>query len=452
VSTRAGTDQTVYIDKNLTLEGGHTYKEWSEPPDPDTYPTTLDADEMGRVAVIKGNMYVTLEALHFTKGRAEDGTLSNNGAGIWTDSSLTLEDSSVFENIADNNGGGFYCDGSGSGNTCSPVLKNVTFTDNSADTGGGAMFNNGMDGASNPSLTNVTFSGNSSGWYGGAMHNYGWHGESSPSLNDVTFSDNSSVYYGGAMYNDGFRGESSPNLTNVTFSGNTAGDHGGAMHNNGHDGKSNPSLTNVVFSGNSADYGGAMFNYGRLSGTSSPSLTHVTFSGNAATESGGAMYNFGYDGTSSPEVYNSILWNNQDSSGTGKISSTIRNIDDATINLTHSLIQASGGSNNWQLDNSFVDGGGNIDKNPKFVTPVNPSKAPTTAGNLRLKVGSPAIDAGNNIYVEGVFQDLEGWFRKVDGDRDGTITVDMGAHEYQIDYPFKNYLPWAFFHAGVIGE
>jgi predicted outer membrane repeat protein len=458
VNTRAGTDQTVYIDKDLTLEGGHTQTDWSKPPDPDTYPTTLDADEKGRVAVIKGNVDVTLEALQFTNGRANDGTLSNNGAGIWTDSSLTLKASNVFGNIADNNGGGFYCDGAGSGNPCNPILKKVIFNDNQAKVWGGAMFNDGkegesspeltgvtftsnsadyggamfnyaLDGKSNPSLTNATFSGNSAEAKGGAVYNFGVSGVSNPNLTKILFFDNIADESGGAMYNDGCSGESSPTLTSVTFSGNSADLDGGAMLNDGHSsGSSSPTLINVILSGNFAGYyGGAIYNYG-YGGESTPTLTNVTFSGNSAGDTGGAIYNRGETGTCSPEVYNSILWNNQDKNGTGTIGATIRN-NIATTILSHSLIQASGGSINWKLDNSFVDGGGNIDNNPMFVTPVNPSNAPTTAGNLRLKVGSPAIEAGKNAFITGILTDLDGEDRIIDGNMDGRLIVDMGAYE-----------------------
>jgi hypothetical protein len=57
-------------------------------------------------------------------------------------------------------------------------------------------------------------------------------------------------------------------------------------------------------------------------------------------------------------------------------------------------------------------------------------------GNLRLKAGSPCIDAGYNAAVpEGIRRDLDGNPRIVVGTTSaplGTVpVVDMGAYEYQ---------------------
>jgi hypothetical protein len=81
---------------------------------------------------------------------------------------------------------------------------------------------------------------------------------------------------------------------------------------------------------------------------------------------------------------------------------------------------------------SSYPGAGNINADPKFVDGAG--------GDLRLQSGSPCIDRGNNYIdyfpiVPG-FQllpstDLDGNWRIVDGNGDGTPTVDMGAYERQ---------------------
>lgn len=330
-------------------------------------------------------------------GIVDDGTLNDNGGGIWSNSEFTLTNSIIFSNTAPLGfGGGMYS------LDVSPILSNVVFSNNSAPNGG-AMYNDGgNNGNSNPVLVNVIFSGNSA------------------------------ANFGGAMFNDGsFSGTSNPKLSNVAFSGNSSGDSGGAMYNDGHSsGNSNPVLTNVNFSGNSVgEDGGAMYNDGYSSGNSNPVLTNVTFSGNSANLDGGAMFNDGRSsGSSSIRVYNSILWNNQANGVTGTITATVH-IPSGTITFTHSLVEGSGGSGSSWVGGDYKDGGGNKDENPLFITPVTPATAPTADGDLRLTENSPAIDMGNNNFIN-VPIDLDGNQRIVDGDSNGTATVDMGAYEF----------------------
>ncbi len=291
-----------------------------------------------------------------------------------TDSTAVLDGFTITAGNADgtdpyDRGGGMYI------NSGSPTLRNLTFSGNLASFGGGLANVN-----SSPTMTNVTFCYNSANHRGGGLSNL----SSSPILTDVTFISNSAMYLGGGMMDYG----SSPLLTNVTFSGNSAHDGGGI-----YDAFSSPSLTNVTFTGNSAEYGGGMAN----------------------------------SDNSSPSVRNSILWNNQDSSGTGTLAANITN-SSSIITLTHSLVQGSGGSDSWTSDTSYVDGGNNLDSDPLFVLDVDPSTAPTTSGDLRLGVGSPAINAGDNQYVTGVPTDLDGALRISGG------TVDMGAYEFQFFY------------------
>jgi len=354
------------------------------------------------------------------------GAMYNNGRE--GSSSPSLTNVTFYGNYAVENGGALHNNGSYTGNS-SPSLSNVTFSGNSVDGKGGAMYNNGSNnGGSSPSLEDVNFCGNSAE-YGGALYNDGKKGTSSPSLEKVTFSSNSASNNGGAMYNNGEQGDSNPALINVTFSGNSADSSGGAMFNQGRDlGYSSPSLKNVLFSGNSANYGGAIYNYVN-NGTSFPILSNVTFSGNSAGKDGGAIYNDGrLSGLSSAIVRNSIMWNNKDINGIGTITAAIYNAS-TTTKLIHSIVQGSFPGGSW-IGGSYVDGGGNIDEDPMFVTPVDLSSVPTSDGNLRLQTGSPAIDAGDNTYIAGIPTDLDGEPRIVDGDMDGTPTVDMGAYEF----------------------
>ena len=343
VQNRAGLTQTVYISKSIILEGGYAPGNWLLEPNSDNKTTTLNADNSGRVILISGTQDVTLDHLSITGGMANDGTLDNNGGGIWSNSEFTLTNSIVYSNTA--------------------------------------------------------------------------------------------ALFGGALINRNV----SPRITNVVFSGNSA-DSGGAIENWGPSGVSSPYLTNVVFSGNSAiRNGGAVYSYG-YDGISNPNLTNVTFSGNSAGENGAAMYNYGSDGTCIVKVYNSIFWNHKDISGTGTVTTTIFN-KGAVVILTHSLLEGSGGSGSGWINGSYVDGVGNIDEDPLFITPIDPTTAPTTSGDLRLGADSPVVDVGSNTYVQNVPHDLDGNARIVDGNKDGSQTVDMGAYEYQIPYLYDGYIP-----------
>lgn len=291
--------------------------------------------------------------------------------------------------------------GRGGGMTCSgnPTLTDVTFINNTGRMGGGLYIGSGT-----PALTRVVLEGNSAENGGGGLHNEG----ASPALANVTFSGNSASYGGGMSSFGG-----APTLINVIFRGNWASGGvslGGGLCNY----ESSPTLTNVAIQGNWADSGG-----GGLCnrGSSAPTLTHVTISGNVAAQ-GGGMYN---DGGSHPVIQNSILWANHAISNSHQIYN-----QDSTPTIAHSTVEGSGGSGAGWDAGLGADLGGNVDDPPKFVVPIDPNRAPTSIGDLRLWAGSPAADAGNNsLLPPGVTTDLAGVPRIANG------IVDMGAYEVQ---------------------
>jgi hypothetical protein len=65
---------------------------------------------------------------------------------------------------------------------------------------------------------------------------------------------------------------------------------------------------------------------------------------------------------------------------------------------------------------------GNISADPKFKN---------NTSNFRLRPTSPAIDTGTNSAPNLPSKDLSGQPRIVDGDGNGTATIDMGAYEFQ---------------------
>ena len=111
VEQRAGTTQTLYISKSLTIRGGYTISDWNTS-DPDLTPSILDATDMGRVVYLTGTETITLENMSLINGDAFYGGGLNQGGGIYQAgddavlSVLRLED-----NIADEGGGAYLLKG-----------------------------------------------------------------------------------------------------------------------------------------------------------------------------------------------------------------------------------------------------------------------------------------------------------------------------------------------------
>ncbi|MCA9872219.1 MAG: DUF11 domain-containing protein [Anaerolineales bacterium] len=424
-----------------------------------------------------------LDGFTITSGQANGSLVldQDKGGGLYSDiaSNLTVVNTIFSGNMA-YNGGGMYCEGhsqylsylaftnvifagntavqygGGLNNSGNPLtLTHVQFLNNSAGWSGGGM----LTGSPNAVMTDLTFSGNTATDYGGGMSHYlgsltltdatfsnntaftggGLYNMSdpansdSPTLTAVTFQDNDAVLGGGlytefggftlidvdiigntAVYGGGIHSYTgSPTLTVVTFSGNW-GDFGGGMYNNA----SNPSLTNVIFEGNTAYLsGGAMFN----DVNSDPTLVNVTMQNNTAVSAnGGGIYN---SDISEPTIFDSIIWGNNAAQNGDQIYN-----DNTLPVIAYSDVQSSGGSGSGWDTALGVDGGGNLDADPRFVAP--------TAGDLHLGPDSPAIDAGDNTAVPvGIVTDLDGRSRFIDvpflpDSGSGTRPlVDMGAYE-----------------------
>lgn len=338
-----------------------------------------------------GESIPTLKNVMFTDNEA-----SSYGGGMsnYSGSASVLNNVSFIDNIANGSGGGIYCYRS------SPSLDNVEFRGNTASIHGGGMYNNED---CNPTLNNVLFIENISN-NGGGMRNR----QSDPVLNNVQFTGNHAKDLGGGISNTG----SSPDLINVIISGNSSENRGGGIQNTT---DSDPVLVNVLISGNnSGTSGGGMSNNGNCN----PILINVTISGNKVNNNGGGIYNLG---KSEPVIINCIIWNNY--------RNEIYNHDTAEDIpvINHSIVQGALPGGVWD-DDLGVDGGGNLDEDPKFVDPEDPGDIPTAEGDYRLKAGSPAIDVGTDApygpgeAAEGVEKDLDGNPRQIDD-------IDMGPYE-----------------------
>ncbi|MEZ4638727.1 MAG: hypothetical protein R2873_27540 [Caldilineaceae bacterium] len=115
VQTIATYTQTVYIDRGLTLQGGYTTTNWLATPDPVAYPTTLDAQDSGRVVYANTTSPVTLAGLNLTGGNGlVGGAGTTDGGAIYLRNGGRLDfDHAVVYNNHAYNGGGLYTTAAG---------------------------------------------------------------------------------------------------------------------------------------------------------------------------------------------------------------------------------------------------------------------------------------------------------------------------------------------------
>ena len=365
------------------------------------------------------------EAIYYSKSGIGDGTVTFDaaldsatitlaGSALLIDHSMEI-DASALSSLtvnADNRSGVFYI-------TDNVSLSHLTLTGGSAIFGGGIYNDSGT-----LTVTNCTLSGNSAD-QGGAIFTYGtltlldsmvagssaiegggiYNYLGTLTVTNSTISGNSATMDGGGLYNN----YGTLTLTNSTISGNTAGEDGGGIHTYA----GRLIVTDSIISSNSTGgHGGGIYSSGTLT------VTNSTLSGNSACGDGGGIYSHSIYGTLT--VSNSILsWN------------AATNDPDCYGTLT-----PEGSNNLIGTDPLFVrnpsDGGDGWGDDPATLD-IDESLN-DDYGDLRLMLGSPAIDMGSNdlaLDPDGnpLTTDILGNVRIQNG------TVDMGAYEYDTISP-----------------
>lgn len=278
VELRGGTEQTAYVDKNLEIEGGHPFG-FGSPPDPDLYPTTLDAARGGRVFYISTTLDVAIRHMTATGGRIDD-----PGGGVFVESGdVTMSDVQVVRNETI----GGVPDGAGIHNNGVLTLTNsIVNRNDSTDRGGG------IENSANGTMTIVdsSINYNVARDDGGAIENNGtlslWNSDLSYNT-IITGSDDD----GGAIYNT----SATLAVYSSTLTHNFADDDGGAIRHNG-----TMTIVNTLISDNDSGYsdpgntdtdiGGGVY---VLGGTAV--ISGTTIARNSARNEGGGIVQTGGD-------------------------------------------------------------------------------------------------------------------------------------------------------------
>jgi len=323
VERRGGVTQTVYITQGLTMRGGYTITNWSDP-DWDAYVTTLDAEGQGRVVYVDSAAVVVVEGFRIHNGAITgtgsdhgggvylggggdhvvryngiySNTANNNGGGIYIDSSARVYGNDICSNTANNNGGGVYIDSS----AC--VYENDIYT-NVADYGGGGVYIHGSARVyGNDIYSNTAVGGGGNNGGGGISV-----GHAGALVYDNVVRANEAT--GDASYDGGGGiqvGASATVQDNVVYDNQSASDGGGIQVC----GVAAAVRGNTIYENTADDRGGGIY---ILHASSGAVIEHNTIYSNTASGSvsdkvGGGIYAEGSTSGAGPTIqYNTISSN-----------------------------------------------------------------------------------------------------------------------------------------------
>ncbi|MBN2530491.1 MAG: hypothetical protein JXR76_29160 [Deltaproteobacteria bacterium] len=300
-------------------------------------------------------------------------------------------DSSVQPNVAE--GGGIYATG------VSITVANCTIIENSADFGG-ALHIRQADGYVRNCHIERNFSQNDGGGIGFGSGNY--QIINCTFFNNTAAGDNSYGGHGGAISVAG----GSLKIDGCSFLENHAA-VGGGLYSRG--GSNSILINNSLFTGNDAASSGAI-SIQIDDPSESAQIESCTVTNNFTDGENNSVYLIG-----NASISNSIFFENSNQAGTD--TQIYGYYSPSKVTVSDSIIEG-----NCAPDANLICDSTVLNTDPQFVDAVS--------GDFRLKVTSPAIDAGDNSNVASDELDLAENPRIVDGDGNGTATVDMGAYEF----------------------
>src|SRR6266498_410158 len=369
-------NHVISFDKNVLLSGG-----WNSTFTTQNGMSTLDGQNVRRVVDVGSLVSATMDHFVIQNGR------SDQGAGIFNNWTLTLNNSIVQNNTATNGGvGSIGGDGGGIYNSSGTLTLNNTVVINNKATFSGTVGAGGDGGG----ITSV----------GGTL-----------TLHDSRVENNIATYSGYTPDNGGQGGGISTSgltiLNNSTIKGNSALHGGGILTGSAND------LTiaaSIIMENRSYYEGGGLFLYG-----GNTNLTNVTISNNSAMTSGGGIY---IDAASAAtlNINNSTLTQNFVSSSTeAATGGGIANDYNRPVTIKNTIIAGNAAIAMQDCSGQITSAGNNLigynygcSLTPAAGDQIGTVGAPLDAklGNLAsnggttlthaLLIGSPALNAGNN--------------------------------------------------------
>jgi len=316
-----------------------------------------------------------------------------------------------FDNT-DRAGGGWH-NLATNGSESSPTINNCIFRNNYAFGFGSGLANIADAAICNSLISNCIFENNICDNDGGGIYNGGKiNGSCQVQIVDCIFDNNTAENGGGAIYNNGQDGLCNSIIDRCQILNNYSAYAGGGIYSFGKDGAADAQITNSLIVGNIAQFGGGgIYNLGNGTGSASPTVINCTFTLNSSIV-GGAMYNNAgaADGTASPDIINCIFWNNPVSAN-----GSVFRANYGSPNISYSIVDEASCND---LNSGTAS---NVTCGPGMLYNVNPD----LTNSFGIPLGSPAINAGNNVIVNslGLMFDLN------QDDRIQNGLTDLGATE-----------------------